>query len=341
MIGAIRLKAGALAAAAVGAGLLAACAGADPQVAGERQTLRERLQARRDDPAPVPPIVEGGRRAEETLEHGGRTRRYLIHDFSGGRPAPVVIAMHGGGGNAENAVNMTQFDAVARRERFIMVYPEGTTRQEGGRLMTWNADHCCAFAMEADIDDVGFIGKVIDGLVASGRADPQRIYATGMSNGGMMSHRLGRELSAKLAGIAPVVGAVFGGEAPPQAPTPAFIIVGADDTVVPGAGGPLQLRAVLGNRSAADKDTAPAIAQAEYWAKANGCGEAKTTTTAAATTMTWTGCSSGADVVYHVVANNGHAWPGGRPGREGANVPSQALNASEEMWAFFKTRKRG
>jgi polyhydroxybutyrate depolymerase len=138
-----------------------------------------------------------------------------------------------------------------------------------------------------------------------------------------------------------VVGALFGGEAPPQAPTPAFIIVGAEDAIVPPGGGPLQLRAALGNRSAADKDTAPAIAQAEYWAKANGCGEATTTTTPAATTTRWSGCRAGADVVYHVVADNGHAWPGGRPGRQGADPPSAAFNASEEMWAFFRTKTRG
>ena len=177
---------------------------------------------------------------QEKLNHDGRERMYLVHDFSRGQKAPIVIMLHGGGGNAENGVKMSQFDQIAARERFIAVYPEGTSKR--GPLKTWNAGHCCASAIEEKVDDVGFISKVIDTLVASGKADPSRIYVTGMSNGAMMSHRLGRELSGKIAAIAPVVGAVFGDEAPPVAPMPAFIIVGAEDETVPSEGGPLQLR---------------------------------------------------------------------------------------------------
>lgn len=277
---------------------------------------------------------------EEFLTHDGRERRYLVHDFSGGRTAPVVIVMHGGGGNAENAINMTQFDVIGARERLIIVYPDGTARRPGVRLLTWNAGNCCAAALEDKVDDVGFLSAMIDRLVQSGRADPTRVYVTGMSNGGMMSHRAGRELSGKIAGIAPVVGALFGGEPQPSGAVPALIIVGATDRVVPNAGGPLQLRGAIGDRSAADKPTAPAIAQAEYWAQANGCGQPQTTRTAASVKTTWSGCRSGADVVYQLVANNGHSWPGGRPGREGADVPTQAFNASEEIWTFFSRQQR-
>ena len=263
---------------------------------------------------------------------------YLVHDFSRGQKAPIVIMLHGGGGNAENGVKMSQFDQIAARERFIAVYPEGTSKR--GPLKTWNAGHCCASAIEEKVDDVGFISKVIDTLVASGKADPSRIYVTGMSNGAMMSHRLGRELSGKIAAIAPVVGAVFGDEAPPVAPMPAFIIVGAEDETVPSEGGPLQLRGLLNRKSAADMDVAPAIAAPRYWARANGCGEPKLSQTKASRTMKWTNCPAGADVTYHVVFANGHAWPGGKPGREGGAEPTQAFNASEEMWAFFKAHTR-
>jgi len=277
--------------------------------------------------------------AEQTIAHGGRTRSYLVHDFSRGPNAPVVIVLHGGGGNAANAVQMTGFDRIAQREGLLAVYPNGTSAREGGRFLTWNAGHCCAAAMDAQVDDVGFIGAVIDTLVAAKRADPSRIYVTGMSNGGMMAHRLGRELSRKIAGIAPVVGAVFGDERPPNAPVPAFIVVGADDRVVPGAGGPLQLRLLLAG-SAADRDVAPAIDQAAYWARANGCEEPARSQTRASAVVAWTACRSGAPVVFHTVAGNGHAWPGGRPGRAAADRPSAGFDASEAMWTFFKTRKR-
>lgn len=283
----------------------------------------------------------GAREAgERSLAHGGRTRTYLVHDFARTTPAPVVIALHGGGGNADNAVTMTGFDRLAERDGFIAVYPNGTARRDRRMLLTWNAGHCCAAAMEQRVDDVGFIGAMIDTLVASGRADPARIYVTGMSNGGMMAHRLGRELSTKIAAIAPVVGAVFGDEPPPLAPMPAFIVVGADDRVVPAAGGSLQLRGLLGNRSAADRDVAPAVAQADYWARANGCADPGRTTTPAASTVSYTRCTSGAPVIFHTVAGNGHAWPGGRAGRRGAAEPTKTFDASEAMWAFFRTHRR-
>jgi polyhydroxybutyrate depolymerase len=275
--------------------------------------------------------------AERTMTHGGRTRTYLVRDFGRDGPAPVVIVLHGGGGHAENAARMTGFDRVAAREGVIAVYPNGTAARDRDRLLTWNAGHCCAAAMRDDVDDVGFIGAIVDALVASKRADASRVFVTGMSNGAMMAHRLGRELSGKLAGIAPVVGAVFGDETPPRGPVPAFVVVGADDRVVPPAGGPLTLRLLLGLRPAADRDVAPAIAQAAYWAHHNGCAEPTHSETAAYRKAEWTGCRIGASVVFVSVAGNGHAWPGGEPGRAGAAPPTKAFDASEAMWAFFRT----
>ena len=118
--------------------------------------------------------------AERTVHHGGRQRTYIVHDFGRGTaPAPVVIVLHGGGGNAENAVRMTGFDRIAARDGIIAVYPDGTARVPGIRFLTWNAGHCCAAAMEAKVDDVGFIGAIIDALVSNGRADASRVYVTG------------------------------------------------------------------------------------------------------------------------------------------------------------------
>jgi len=279
-------------------------------------------------------------RAERTITHGGLQRTYLVYDFTGPAPAPVVIVLHGGGGNAANAVMMTGFDRVATRDRAIVVYPDGTAARARVPLLTWNAGHCCASAMERRVDDVGFISAIIETLVASGRADPSRVYVTGMSNGAMMAHRLGRELSAKIAAIAPVVGAVFGDEPPPQAAMPAFIVVGRDDQVVPGTGGSLQLRGLLGGRSAADRDVAPAIDQAAYWVRHNGCREPARTGGKASSITAWTNCTSGATVVFHTVAGNGHAWPGGQPGRRGAAQPTKAFDATVEIWTFFKRQQR-
>jgi len=283
-----------------------------------------------------------GKLTDETLKHDGLTRRYLVHDFSAGKPAPVVIVLHGGGGHPENAVNMSQMDVVAAREHFIAVYPGGTGAMPGGKLLTWNAGHCCAYAREKKIDDVGFIAKVIDTLVASGRADPKRIYVTGMSNGAMMTHVLARQLPDRIAAIAPIVGAVFGDEPPPKAPVAAVIFVGATDQNVPAAGGPLggpERRGFAANlaRRPEDHDLAPDIAQADYWAKANGCSAPVeiSDNKQRAVEVRWDACTTGKPVHFYRVADNGHAWPGGKAGRAEADQPTQAFNASEVMWRFF------
>lgn len=285
-----------------------------------------------------PVQAPGAKVSDETIQHDGRERRFLVHDFSGGKPAPVVFVLHGGGGHPENAVNMSQFDVIAAREKLIVVYPGGTGGMPGGRLLTWNAGHCCAYALNNKVDDVGFFRAMIDGLVSSGRADPKRIYVTGMSNGGMMSHRLARELPDRIAAIAPVVGAVFGDEAPARTPVAAIVFVGAEDKVVPAAGGPISLRdtALGGGRPPGDHDVAPAIAQAEYWAKANGCAPpVEATEPGRYREIRWEKCTSGRPVHFYSVAGNGHAWPGGRAGRAEADQPAAAANASEMMWRFF------
>jgi polyhydroxybutyrate depolymerase len=276
-----------------------------------------------------------GNGSEHLLTHGGRARTYLVHDYGRGRPAPMMVVLHGGGGNAGNAVEMTGMNRLAAREGLLVVYPNGTASRDRGRLLTWNAGHCCASAMTDAVDDVGFLAAVIDTLVRSGRADASRVYLTGMSNGAMLAHRFARERSSMVAGIAPVVGAVFGDEPPPRGPVRTIVMVGADDRTVPADGGPLQLRALLGRQSAADHAVAPAIDQATYWARHNGCGEPARRTTAAAATYVWNDCRSGAPVEFHSVAGHGHAWPGGRPGRRGADAPATGFDATEEMWRFF------
>ena len=271
------------------------------------------------------------------IQHDGRERRYLISDFSGGKPAPVVFVLHGGGGHPENAQNMSQFDVIAASEKFIVVYPGGTGGMPGGRLLTWNAGHCCAYGLENKVDDVGFIRKVMDDLVASGRADPKRIYVTGMSNGAMMSHVLARELPDRIAAIAPIVGATFGDEPAPKGPVAAIIFVGQDDQTVPAAGGPLGGATKRGGRSAEDRNIAPDIDQASYWAKANGCAAPVESRDAQgkAVELRWEKCTSGKPVHFYRVANNGHAWPGGKAGRAEADQPTPDVNASAMMWRFF------
>jgi polyhydroxybutyrate depolymerase len=272
------------------------------------------------------------------LSFADRDRSYLVYAPPGdGEKQPIVIVLHGGGGNAENAVRMTGFTDKARAEGFIAVYPNGTGRFDN-MLFTWNAGHCCGSAMRGDIDDVGFIAAVIDDVVARYGADRARVYATGMSNGAMMAHRLGRDLSDKIAAIAPVVGGLFGDEEAPPRPVAAIIINGALDKSIPEAGGGTGGRA----KNAWDgTPLTPVAHQGEFWAKANRCAPSpKTETPSAAVILSRYDCPAGSDVVAYIIKDNGHAWPGGEKGGRRGDEPSESFDATDAIWGFFKTKSR-
>lgn len=276
----------------------------------------------------------------QSLLHQGIERGYVVRSPAVARAPdqrlPLVLVLHGGGGNAAVAEAMTGFTDKAEREGFIVAYPEGTGRL-GRRLLTWNAGHCCGHAMARQVDDVGFIRALIDRLEADHPVDPRRIYATGMSNGGMMSHRLGIELSDRLAAIAPVVATLFGDERKPTHPVAALMINGQLDASVPPAGG-----APGGRFPDAWDGTAalPALAQGSFWAAANGCAATPDSTQQGLITRWRYRCSTGRDVEVVLVGDNGHAWPSGKAGSRRGDTPSTALSATDAIWSFFKAHSK-
>lgn len=277
---------------------------------------------------------------KQTLIHNGIERSYLIRvpsdRVSNNERIPLVLVLHGGGGNAENVEKMTGFTEKARSESFFVVYPEGTGRRKN-KLLTWNAGHCCGHAMETGVDDVGFINTLIDKLVESHPIDPKRIYATGMSNGAMMTHRLGIELSIKFAAIAPVVGTLFGDEKRPEHPVSVITLNGRHDKSVPHQGGPPG-----GYFTGAWDGTParPALDQTTFWANVNGCTGEPTQHDHGTFTRWQYPCPSGRAVELYIVEDNGHAWPGGKKGSFMGDKPSSSFNATDVIWNFFKTRTR-
>jgi polyhydroxybutyrate depolymerase len=249
-----------------------------------------------------------------------------------GARRPLVIALHGGGGNASNAEKMTGFTALVEREGIVVAYPNGSGRRQR-RLLTWNARYCCGPAMENEAADVAFLSALIDTLVTSQSVDPSRVFVTGMSNGAMMTHLAAWSLGSKVRAIAPVVGTIFGDEPAARAPVRAIIINGMRDESVPFAGGK---PGGLG-RDAWRRDARPSLEQGVYWARANGCGlDPRRDSVGNVITYRWP-CPAGREVELHAVVDGGHAWPGSRAGRRlrGDRVPATP-DATELIWAFFK-----
>ena len=276
-----------------------------------------------------------------SLVHDGIPRSYVVRSPAGvrqgGRPLPLVFVLHGGGGNAANAERMTGFTQLVEREQVIVVYPEGTAGREGVPLRTWNAVHCCGAAMQRRVDDVGFIAALLDEMQRTLPVDPARVYATGMSNGAMMSHRLGLALSSRIAAIAPVVGAVFGDEVMPPVPVSALMINGLLDRSVPAGGGIGQGR---GQRQWDGTPTRPNLDQAAFWSRANGCAPTPVRETRGAVVTTRFDCPEGRRVELQQISDNGHAWPGGERGGSRGDTPSSAMRATEVIWAFFASVSR-
>ncbi len=275
-----------------------------------------------------------------TLDVQGATRAYYLYVPERVRHSadkvPLVVSLHGGGGNGEYQAMMTGFSAKAEQEGFIVVYPDGTGFFDR-MLLTWNSGHCCAYAMRNRVDDIGFIQALIDHLVQELPVDPHRVYATGLSNGGMMAHALGIAMPDKIAAVAPVISSLFGDEPPPRLPVPAIIINGGIDHIVQPQGGKIGVK----KSDAADAPTKPIAEQGRFWAAANGCRAAPHEEQVSAQVVRWRyDCPPGREVERYVVADNGHAWPGGKAGRQQADQPSQSFDATTAIWNFFKTKRR-
>ncbi len=275
--------------------------------------------------------------------HDGLRRSYIVHvgvSCDRKMAAPLAIVLHGGGGTGEGMVKLTGFNAVADKEGFIVVYPDGIDRHwNDGRGVGWYRAHT------EDIDDVGFISTLIDELSRKLSVDTKRVYATGISNGGMMSYRLGCELSEKITAIAAVTASLAVNkvkEWSPSRPMPVLIIAGTADPLVPWEGGDIR----LGGRTYGTVVSVPDTVK--FWVEKNGCvarpvvrrlPDSEPNDGTSVRRETYSGCRSGAEVVLYAVEGGGHTWPGGLqylPERV-IGKTSKEFDASEVIWQFLKT----
>ncbi len=282
-------------------------------------------------PASVSASSRPGRGAHEIrLTAGGLERRARVYvpKRAGPRP-PLVLVLHGGFGTGLSAARQGNWDATAREHGFVAVYPDGFSR-------AWNAGACCGPPMRQNVDDVGFLVALLDRVAHEYATDPDRVFVTGISNGGMMAYRLACEASDRIAAIAPVAATlVFGGCAPTH-PVSLLHVHGLADGNVPFAGGPPT------KSFQAHPPVYPPVREGvQRFATAAGCAGATTTATAGAVTAeTWTGCGAGTAVQLVTIAGGGHSWPGGRRLLRALDPPSDALDATATIWQFFAAHPR-
>ncbi len=292
--------------------------------------------------APLPPGDH-----QISLRHGGGDRTFIVHGPPRRAPAgglAVVLNFHGGGGNAVGQRDYSRMDAVADREGFLAVYPDGTGRL-AGRLLTWNAGTCCGYARDQHMDDVGFVRALLQHLEGLVPIDRGRIYATGLSNGAMMAYRLAVEASDTVAAIAPVAGGmVVEGDLPARS-VPVMHLHSVDDPRALYQGGwgpPFPMTAarvehpnidrVISRWASHDSCPAEPMTAARLRGR-DGSPEAGQT----ATKYVYAPCRAGAEVVLWKLTGAGHVWPGGRPDYlpRLLGPGTQLLDANAEMWRFF------
>lgn len=273
-----------------------------------------------------------------TIDINGVKRSFIAKGVrKNSKSQALVIVLHGGGGNAQNAQMMSGFTQKALKEGFVVIYPNGTgANQERNILLTWNAGHCCGPAMRENVNDIEFFDKLIDYSVQNLNIDKKRVFVTGMSNGAMMTHNIGIHLSHKVTAIATIVGTMFGDEPLPKNKTAALIINGAIDNMIPINGGPPQ-----GQKQAWDgTPMKPVNYQADFWAKANSCASSPAIAENNYVIRRDFNCPNSTDVVQIIVKDGGHAWFGGESGRKNGPKPTNSINATDEIWNFFQGFKK-
>jgi polyhydroxybutyrate depolymerase len=269
-----------------------------------------------------------------------RTARLVVPALANGEAIALVLALHGGGGNGQNMAENTGFEGIATQKHFAVAFPDGVDKN-------WNdgRQDAVSTAAKENIDDVAFLSELINEVAKVAPIDRKRVFATGMSNGAMMSIRLACEAPQLLAGIA----AVSGTGSPdlmqrckPNRPMSLLQIHGTVDPIVPYIGG--EVKNPLGTQNRGQVVGVDELAT--VFTAANGCTGGPVVAAlpdlvasdgSTITSRTWSTCSAKAIVTFLRVEGGGHVWPGERTHLPEVLVGkgNQDIDATAEIWAFF------
>lgn len=275
----------------------------------------------------MPLIVWAQQTIDGTIMHGGLVREYILYvpaSYNPDAAAPLVLNFHGYTSNNFEQMFYGDFRPIADTAGFIVVHPLGTVDLLGNPH--WNVGWGTS-----TVDDVGFTAALIDTLSAAYNINQERVYSTGMSNGGFMSYQLACKLSNRIAAIASVTGTMTigtPGTCSPSHLTPIMEIHGTSDGTVPYNGNILF-------------ESIPSVLS--YWAAFNHCDATPIITDeddidpndgSTVEHHLYDNGDNGIALEHYKVINGGHTWPGTAFSGPGTN---QDINASKEIWRFFST----
>ena len=261
--------------------------------------------------------------------HGVRRTFHLYRPPGLTGPAPLVVMLHGGFGSGTQAEQDYGWDTQARAAHFVVAYPDGLDR-------AWNVGGgCCGIPGRTGVDDVGFITQMVASISREVRIDPDRIYATGISNGGMLAYRLACDTTI-FAAIGPDSATELGACRSP-APISVIHIHGTADRNIPYHGGTGQGLAHI------DGPGIPLLNAT--WRSIDHCA-APSVRVAGVVTTSVARCPGGRAVELITIKGAGHQWPGSVPPKPLAarllhlDQPSTALDATKVIWRFFAAHPR-
>jgi polyhydroxybutyrate depolymerase len=244
-------------------------------------------------------------------------RSYILRipkNYDSGKPAPLLMAFHGGGNSAELMESARQDLIDAGEEMgFIVVFAQGYTSSNSLTKASWNAAHCCGVSYRDQIDDIAYTREVVASLSASLSVNPDLVFATGFSNGGMMTHRVAAELSDVFAAAIPIAGSIGGQytEGYPHSklnetsgPISVLMINGRKDASIKYDGG-------KSDKSKGGRLDVSAPDGIRFWASEMGCSSTPQILNVAdgVTFESFPNCDGGVQVALATVDEMAHAWP--------------------------------
>ncbi|GAA3439030.1 alpha/beta hydrolase family esterase [Kutzneria kofuensis] len=268
----------------------------------------------------APPV---GATTHETVTSGGLEREYLLHlpaGYQPFRPTPVVMAFHGRKGDGSDIEAFSGIDNL----NAIAVYPVGAKGQDDQRA--WESAPYAA----PGVDDVKFVSDLLDKLQSTLCVDPNRIYATGKSNGAGFVSLLACQLPLRIAAFGTIAGAFYPGTTTGCATSPPAPIVDFHGTADP---------TIKYDGDVSHGVATPALMDwAQNWADHNHCAAPPTQTQIGADVIqfSWNGCVQHANVTHYRILGAGHTWPGELVD-SGPGSATQTIKATQVIWDFFTT----